>query len=218
MKEKKVFIADDHPVMRDGIRSIISRIDGCLVVGEAGTGPEAVSKIEDLKPDLVIMDITMPELDGIAVTRRITESLPDVKIIIHSMHPDVYSAIEAFRAGALGYVLKDASPDEFLAAVKKVLDGGKFASPAVAEDLLDGFVEKIRTEESSDPLDSLSSREKEVMRMLADGATSKEIAEKLYISVSTVKSHRNKIMKKLDIKDMASLVKLALKKGIITHE
>lgn len=211
----KVFIADDHPVIRNGIRSILSKGQEYEVVGEANNGTDALAGIAKSTPDVVVMDITMPGVDGITATKRITEEFPEMRVIMLSMHTDVHSAIDAFRAGALGYVLKDSPPEELLTAVARVSEGGKYASPAIAEDLLDGFVDKIKKEQTDDPFGSLSLREKEVLRMIADGATSKDIAEKLFISVSTVKSHRNKLMKKLNVHDMAALIKIAIRKGIV---
>ncbi len=218
MKKIRIFIADDYPVLRNGIKAVFSKHSGCVVVGEAGDGLEALNGIAELKPDIVIMDITMPQLDGIAATKRICEKYPDIKVIILSMHTDINNAIDAFRAGALGYVLKGSSSEDIMEAVRKVSEGVKYASPAVAEGLLDGFVEIIKKDKISDPMDTLSQREKEVFKMIADGDTSKEVAEKLFVSVSTVKSHRNSIMKKLRVNDMAGLIKAAIRKGVVTPE
>lgn len=216
MKKIRVFIADDHPVLRGGIKTALSGLPGCEVVGEADNGAEALKRITSLKPDVVIMDVTMPELSGITVTKRVTEAVPGIKVIILSMHAEPTYAIDAFRAGAMAYVLKDSSPDELLKAVGKVFEGNKYASPAVSEELFNGFVDMVRNDRSSpDPYDSLSAREKEILKHIAEGLTSRDIAEKLFISVSTVKSHRNKIMKKLEVKDMASLIKIAIRKGVI---
>ncbi|MCC6502704.1 MAG: response regulator transcription factor [Deltaproteobacteria bacterium] len=214
MKKTSIFIADDHPVFRGGLRTVLSAA-GYEIAGEADSGLSALKAISSMKPDIAILDITMPDLDGIAVTRRVLEESPATRVIIFSMHADVNHPIEAFRAGALGYVLKDSEPGEILTAVGKVASGGKFASPAVTEDLLNDFVDVIKKEQSSDPFDTLSGREKEILTHIADGSTSKEIAEKLFISLSTVKSHRNNIMKKLKVNDMASLIKTAIKKGIV---
>lgn len=217
MKNTTVFIADDHPILREGLKSAFARKSGYDVVGESDNGDGALEAIESLRPEIVIMDITMPGLNGIAATRRIVDEDPHAKVIILSMHSDPSYAIDAFRAGALGYVLKDSAVEELLKAVEKVQDGGKYASPAVADGLLNGVVEVIRKDRSAhDPYDTLSQREKEVLKLIADGATSKEVAERLFISVSTVKSHRNNIMKKLKVNDMASLVKIAIRKGIVT--
>lgn len=217
MKKIRVFIADDHPVFRNGIKSVLSGSD-YDVIGEADNGNTALKAISVLKPDIAILDITMPDLDGIAVTRRVVEEVPATRVIILSMHADLNHPIDAFRAGALGYVLKDSDPGELLKAVEKVSAGGKYASPAVTEELLNDFVDVIKKEQSNDPFDTLSGREKEILKHIADGSTSKEIAGKLFISLATVKSHRNNIMKKLKVNDMASLIKTAIRKGIVNPD
>lgn len=215
MKKTTIFIADDHPVLRNGIKTVLTVVPEYAVVGEGATGQEALSGVLDLKPDIVLMDITMPELDGITVTRRLLERLPDTKVVILSMHSDISHAIDAFRAGALAYVLKDSPPAELLQAVSKVSVGLKYASPSVAEELLSDFVDVIKKDHSMDPFDALSQREKDVLRLIADGVSGREIAERLFISVSTVKSHRMNIMKKLKVGETASLVKIAIKKGLV---
>jgi len=216
MAKTRVFIADDHPVLRGGIKSALSQLDGYEVAGEASTGTAALEAILSLKPDIAILDVSMPELSGIVVAMRAVEALPELKVIMLSMHAEPSYAIDAFRAGAMGYVLKDSSPDELLLALEKVRSGNKYASPAVSDELFNDFVEMIkRDKSSSDPFDNLSAREKEVLKGIAEGLTSRDIAAALFISVSTVKSHRNNIMKKLSVNDMASLVKIAIRKGLI---
>ncbi len=219
MRKTRLFIADDHPVLRDGIKSMFSGLREYAVVGEASTGAEAIKGISESRPDVVIMDITMPEVNGINVTKRVVEEFPETKVVMLSMHADIYHAIDAFRAGAMGYVLKDSAATELMQAVEKVTAGSKYASPVIAEDLLSDFVDSIKNDSSGrDPFDLLSNREKEVLKLIADGLKNKEIAEKLFISVSTVKTHRNKVMKKLKVNDMAGLMKEAMKKGIIKAE
>ena len=217
MTKMRVFIADDHPVLRGGIKSVLCSLEGCEVAGEASTGTAALEGILSLKPDIAILDVSMPELNGTTVATRAVEALPGLKVIMLSMHAEPSYAIDAFRAGAMGYVLKDSSSDELLVALEKVRAGGKYASPAVSEGLFNNFVDMIKSDKKpSDPFDTLSEREKEVLRRIAQGLTSRDIADALFISVSTVKSHRNKIMKKLSVNDMASLVKIAIRKGLVT--
>lgn len=218
MKNTRIFVVDDHPVLRNGIKNVLSTVPEYSVVGEAQSGKEALKGISEVKPDVIIMDITMPDLDGITVTKRVCEELPDARIIILSMHSDLFHAIDAFRAGALAYVLKDSAPGELLQAVERVMAGMKYASPSVAAELLNDFVDVIKKDHNQDPFDSLSQREREILRLIADGATSKEVADRLFISVSTVKSHRNNIMKKLKVNDMASLVKIAIRKGVVVAD
>ncbi len=214
IQKVSIFLADDHPVVRHGISSILIQHSNFVVVGEAGNGEEALRGILELKPDLAILDVSMPKLDGITVTRRILETLPKTRVMMLSMHTEVQSAIEAFRAGALGYVFKDSAQDELVGAVLNVMEGKKYASPTMADGLLDGFVDAIRAGKNDDPCDRLSARELEVFKMIADGDTSRVIAEKLFVSVSTIKTHRVHIMKKLGINDMAGLVKMAIRKGL----
>ncbi|MFQ5737320.1 MAG: response regulator transcription factor, partial [Thermodesulfobacteriota bacterium] len=164
MEKKKVFIADDHPVLRGGIKSTLSAAAVYEVVGEADNGTDALKGITSLEPDIAILDVTMPELSGITVTRRATEALADLKVIILSMHTEPIYAIDAFRAGAMAYVLKDSPPEELLKALSKVCTGNKYASPAVSEELFNDFVDMVRKDKSSsDPFDTLSGREREIL-------------------------------------------------------
>ena len=216
MKKTTIFIADDHPYIREGVRTIFTNLPDYEVVGEGEDGIDAMNSVLEIRPDIVIMDITMPRLSGIEATRRIVEELKDTRVIILSMHADPIHAIDAFRAGATGYTLKDSPPGELLKAVEKVRAGSKYASPEVAEELINDFVEVIRKGKSNDPFDTLSDREKEVLKLIAEGETSREIADRLFISLATVKSHRNNLMKKLEVNDMAGLIKLAIRKGIVS--
>lgn len=216
MQKIRIFIADDHPMIRGGIKAILANCPDCTVVGEAEGGISAVKSVAELKPDIVIMDISMPDLNGIAAAKRMIAEMPEIKIIILSMHSDVYNAIDAFRAGALAYVLKDSAPGEILEAVKKVSQGQKFASPAVAAELLNDFVHVIKKDQAfTDPFDSLTGREREVLKLIAEGSTNKEVAEKLFISLATVKTHRANLMRKLKTTDAAGLIKIAIKKGLV---
>lgn len=219
MKKIRIFIADDHPVFRDGIRSVLSKTARFTVVGEAQSGADAIKGALSLRPDVIVMDITMPDLDGITVTKRIIEQFPQARVVMLSMHSDVYRAIDAFRAGALGYVMKDSPTEELVTAVERALCGGKYVCREIAGEFIDDYVELIKKDKAvQDPFDALSEREREVIRQIADGSTSKEIAEKLFISVATVKTHRNNIMKKLKVNDMAGMIRAAIRKGIVNQE
>lgn len=211
-----IFIADDHPIVRDGITAILSAEKSYTVVGVAENGTEALNGIAEHNPDLVLMDISMPELDGILVTRRITKEFPDIKVIILSMHKGRQYAVDAFRAGARGYILKGRDSNEILLAVKRVMSGLIYVSPPLADEILSDFVNIIKGEQDTlDPFKSLTLRESEVLKLIADGYTNKKIAGKLFLAESTIKSYRANIMSKLDVHDTAGLVKLAIHKGLV---
>ena len=215
MTKTSIFIADDHPIVMDGVKSILSGNNNYNIVGEAETGPKALHGITSLAPDLVVMDISMPELDGILVTERVTKEFPNIKVIILSMHKGRQYAVDAFRAGAKGYILKGRDSDEILMAVNKVASGQIYVSPPLADEIMSDFANILAGEQPLDPFGSMSLREKEVVKLVTEGCTSKEIAEKLYLSISTIKTYRSNIMKKLKVKDTAGLIKLALQKGLI---
>ena len=214
-KEKiRILIVDDYPLIRTGLNIILSDNPEYMVIGGAADGLEALKEIEEYSPDVAFMDINMPLMDGLEATKHISEKFPDTKVIILSMRSDEESAVKAFRAGAKGYILKNAHHSQMLAAIEKVMDGGLFVSPGIANSLLSGLVEATQKGAIRDPFDILTCREKEVLGLIADGAKNKEIADKLCISLSTVKTHRAHIMEKLDIHDMAGLTKIALRKGL----
>ncbi len=215
MDRIKILIADDHPVLREGIKSLFANHSKYVVVGETEDGFKTIEKVSHIRPDIVIMDITMPNLDGLLATSRIIEDFPEVKVIVLSMHHEHHYVTEAFRAGAMGYVLKGSDPQEILIAVEKVASGRRYVSQPIADEMLSEYVDVIKRERCTEPFDLLSHREREILRLIADGATSKEIAQKLFISVSTVKSHRINIMRKLKVSDTASLIKVAIKKGMV---
>ncbi len=215
MDKIKIFIADDYPVVRRGIKTIFSESPDYHVVGEAEDGLRVLEDVRRLRPDVVFMDIIMPHLDGIQATKLITKEFPETRVVILSMHHDPVYALDAFRAGAWAYVLKGDDPSELFRAVEKVTAGRRYASPSIADELLSDFVEIIAKEPGTEPYDSLTSREREILRLIAEGYRSREIADKLFISLSTVKSHRIHLMKKLRVNDIAGLVKVAIRKGVI---
>lgn len=215
MEKTKILIVDDHPLFRDGLKGFLSSIDEYVVVGEAGSGTEALELASTLKPDMVFMDIGLPGHDGITATSRLTALFPAIKVIILSMHDEGIYAVNAFKAGAMAYILKGAVSDDLLKALGAINAGRRFASPAIASELIGEYVEILKKDMVVDPVSTLTRREKEVMGLVAKGLSSKEISEKLFISISTVKSHRANLMVKLDAHDIATLVKIALQKGIV---
>lgn len=216
MRERlTILIVDDHPLVRKGLRAALTDEKRLQVVGEASSGEEAVAMTQELKPDVVIMDITMEGMDGIAATKKILEGTTDTKVIILSMHEEGLFALNAFKAGAKGYVIKGSPVSDLLNAIEKVSTGERYASPQVSGDLIGDFVEVLRGDGSQDPIESLTKRERMVFDLIIEGLTNKAIGEKLFISLATVKTHRVNIMKKLGVHDLAALMKVAYKKGLI---
>ena len=205
----KILIADDHTIVRQGLKLILSAHADLQVVGEAANGREAVEMAEKLRPDIVLMDVAMPELNGIEATRKMMEANSRIRILVLSMHKESVYVREILRAGARGYILKDAIDTELLSAVRSVARGDGYISPAVSGALIDNF------QKSGNPVDALSPREREVLQLIAEGKTNKEIATKLNLSVYTVDSHRGKIMEKLNLHSTGELVRFAMKNGLV---
>ncbi|MBM3736121.1 MAG: response regulator transcription factor [Acidobacteria bacterium] len=208
--KKCVLLADDHAVVRNGFRMLLNAQEDLEVVGEAANGREAVNMAGSLQPDLVVMDVTMPELNGIEATRRICELAPRTRVLALSMHKDGVYVREILKAGAKGYLLKDSGEDDFLAAVRAVGRGEGFLSPGVADAVLNDYRKHV-----TNPLDLLTSREREVLQWIAEGRTNKEIAQALNLSVYTVEAHRGRIMEKLNLHSTGELVRFAVRNGII---
>ena len=211
MKRKiRVLLADDHAVVRQGFRMILGAHADMEIVGEAGNGREAVELAESLRPDVVVMDVAMPELNGIEATRRLSASCPLTRVLALSMHKDSVYVREILRAGARGYLLKDALDSDLLSAIRALARGDGYLSPAVSDAVLSDYRRQV-----TDPLDMLSSREREVLQMIAEGKTNKEIASALNLSIYTVDAHRGRIMEKLNLHTTGELVRFAMRKGII---
>jgi DNA-binding NarL/FixJ family response regulator len=210
MKRIRIVLADDHAVVRQGFKMILAEQPDMEIVGEAGNGREAVELAERLKPDIVVMDVAMPELNGIEATRRLTASVPHVRVVALSMHKDNVYVREILRAGARGYLLKDSLADDLVSAVRAVAGGEGYISPAVSNAVLDDYRKHV-----TNPIDLLSSREREVLQMLAEGKTNKEIATVLNLSVYTVDAHRGRIMEKLNVHSINELVRFAVRNGLI---
>jgi DNA-binding NarL/FixJ family response regulator len=210
MKRIRILLADDHAVVRQGFRMILSAQSDLEIVGEAGNGREAIDLAASLRPDVVVMDVTMPELNGIEATRRLTADNPHVRVVALSMHKDSVYVREILRAGARGYLLKDSVADDLVAAVRAVAGGEGYLSPAVSNAVLDDYRKHV-----TNPIDLLSSREREVLQMLAEGKTNKEIAATLNLSVYTVDAHRGRIMEKLNVHSINELVRFAVRNGLV---
>jgi DNA-binding NarL/FixJ family response regulator len=206
----RILLADDHTVVRHGFRRILEAQGDFEVVGEVSNGREAVDQAAAQQPDVVIMDVTMPELNGIEATRRIAEASPRTRVLALSMHRDSVYVREILRAGARGYLLKDSSEDDLIAAVRAVGQGEGYLSPAVSDAVLSDYRRHV-----TDPIDLLTSREREVLQWIAEGKTNKEIATGLNLSVYTVEAHRGKIMEKLNLHSAGELVRFAIRNGLI---
>ena len=212
----RLFLVDDHPIVRSGLRMLFQAEPDLEIVGEADGGAEAIVAVQKLRPDVVIMDVAMPGVNGIEATRRIKEIAPETAVLALTMHEDEQYFFEMLKAGASGYIPKRAAPDDLVAAVRVVAQGNVFLYATLARFLMKDMVEHATVAETDAAADDLlTAREHEVLTCIADGLTSREIAEKLVISVKTVERHRENIMAKLDIHNRVELVKYAMRKGII---
>ena len=216
MRKVRILIADDHKLMRSGLRLLIEQQSDLSVVGEAGDGREAVSLAKLLQPDVVVMDISMPNLNGIESAQQITQNHPRTSVIILSMHPDESYVLRALKAGAKGYLLKDSAESDLILAVRAVAGGKSFFSPTVSRVLLDDYVRKLRRSGAEDAYDLLTAREREVFQLVAEGKSNKDVANLLNLSVYTVETHRSNIMQKLRLKGVPELTLYAVRKGLIS--
>lgn len=212
MADIKILIADDHAVVREGLRSVIESIDGVEVIAEASDGEEAVKICRWQKPDLVIMDISMPKMNGIESTRAIKKEFEEIKILALSMHNKGHFVQNIFEAGASGYLLKDCVVDEIQEAISKIIAGEIFICSRITDVVKNDYVNKLKVNTSGS--EELSPREREVVKLLANGLKTKDIASKLFISPRTVEMHRSQVMRKLNIKSVAGVVKYAIREGI----
>jgi two-component system, NarL family, nitrate/nitrite response regulator NarL len=213
-KEKiKVFLADDHPVVRKGLQSCLAKQDSLRIVGEAADGEEALAKIRELLPDVVLLDISMPRLTGLSVTETLRKELPNVKVLILSVHNNKEYIFRIIQSGAHGYVSKEAPPEELLRAIESVHAGETFFTPEVAHAALNQLVNRSG---SGDPFAQLTSREREVLVLIAEGRSNKEIASQLGIGVRTIETHRERIMRRLNIHSVAGLTRFAIANGLVS--
>lgn len=216
MRKTRILLADDHQLMRSGLRLMLERQPDLTVVGEASDGREAVSLAKSLNPEVVVMDIGMPNLNGIEAARQMTQDNPQLAVVIVSMHSDESYVLRALKAGARGYLLKDSAEVDLIKAVNAVGSGKSFFSPAVSKMLLDDYVRKLKRTGNEDPYDLLTPREREILQLIAEGKSNKDIANLLNLSVYTVESHRSNLMAKLNLRGLPELILYAVRRGIIT--
>lgn len=214
----KVLIVDDHPMVRDGMRGMLGNDHSFSVVGEAGTGAEALSAVDRLQPDLVLMDIRMPDMDGLQATHAIKKAHPEVAVVMVTMYEEPDYLVEAIAAGAAGYLLKDVSRFDLLQTLRTVVQGGTFLNPELMTKSLQKLATKAKpAPEGPSPFDALTGRERQVLKLLAQGMSNKEIAHKLIVSVATVKTHVEHIIQKLGVSDRTQAAVLAATHGLLEH-
>jgi len=218
MEKIRILLADDHEMFRAGLKALIDAQPDMQVVGEAATGEEVVAKALALEPDLVLMDIAMPGMNGIEATRQIRSARPKIQVLALTAHDNPEYFFTILQAEAAGYVLKEASPGELFAAIRAAQRGEAYFYPSVARRLLNDYLRRVRMGEERESYDGLSPREREVLRLIAEGYSNREIAQKLVISVNTVEAHRSRLMQKLNMHNRAQLVKYAIRSGLIAVE
>jgi len=216
MKPIRVLLADDHKLIRAGLVLVVQQQPDFSVIGEADDGRQAVEMVKSLKPDVVVMDIGMPNLNGIEAARQVTADRPDTAVVMLSMHADEGYVLRALKAGARAYLLKDSATTDLVQAIRAVVEGKSFFSPSVSKVLLQDYMRKLRRSGAEDSYDLLSPREREVLQLVAEGKSNKEVANLLNLSTYTVETHRAKIMQKLNLKGVPELILYAVRKGIIS--
>jgi DNA-binding NarL/FixJ family response regulator len=216
MNLTRVLLADDHALVRAGIRALLEKIPSVEVVGEAGTGREALELVRSKLPNLVLMDIAMAELGGLEALPRITKDFPSVKVIILSAHASEEYVIRALRDGASGYMLKDSATSELELAINSVIQGKVYLSPSISRTVIDDYLQRVGGAVS--PLEQLTSRQREILQSIAEGKNAKEIAADLDVSIKTVESHRLQLMDRLNIHDVPGLVRYAIRNGLVSAE
>jgi two-component system response regulator NreC len=211
----KVLIADDHAIVREGVRMILAKEKDIDVVGEAEEGGQALQLVETLRPDVVIMDISMPGMGGIEATQKLKERHPKVAVLVLTMHEDESYVFQLLRAGASGYVLKRAAAQDLVQAVRAAAKGEAFLYPSVARKVVEDYLRRVESGEERARYDGLTEREREILTLIAQGLGNQQIAEKLYISIKTVQTHRAHVLEKLGLHDRTELVRYAIRKGLI---
>jgi DNA-binding NarL/FixJ family response regulator len=217
MTKTRIVLADDHPVVRHGVRSLLQAEPEFTVVGEASNGLETVQLVEKLQPEVLVVDLMIPGLNGLEVTRQVKQRLPQTRVVVLSMHANEPYVLEALKNGASGYVLKDSSGTDLVLAVKQVLGGQRYLSPPLSERAVEAYLQRSQ-DTAFDPYDALTEREREVLHLAAEGLSNPDIAARLSISPRTVETHRANLMRKLGLKTQTDLIRYALKRGILPME
>ncbi len=211
----RILVVDDHTIVRQGLKALLEAQPGFQVVGEADNGREAVKKAQELSPEVVIMDIAMPILNGLEATRQIKRVLPETKVIALTMYNDEEYVFQILKSGASGYLIKETAVNELITAIRSIRMGNPFFSPAISRKIMESYLREDAEKKPKGESDKLTNREKEVLQLIAEGYTNNEIGNLMNISVKTVETHRAHIMSKLDIHDVAGLIKYAIKKGLV---
>jgi DNA-binding NarL/FixJ family response regulator len=219
----KVLLADDHALVRAGIISLLQQLSGIQVIAEAGDGHETLRLIKETSPDIVLLDISMPGLNGLEITDRVNKEFPKIRIIILSMHMNEEYVLHAIRVGAAGYLLKNSGIEELELAIKSVARGEMYLSPPVSRQVIMDYIKRFNSKtghkkSKSELCEILTPRQREILQLIAEGSTTKEIANKLKVSIKTVDTHRTQLMERLDIHDIAGLVRYAIRMGILTTD
>jgi len=214
--KKKIVIAEDQKILREGLKSLLSSSDDFEVVGEAEDGLDAIRCVEKYNPNLLLLDLSMPKMSGISAIKDIKTRIPETRILVLTIHESEEYILEVFQAGADGYCLKDASHSELVMAIRSVLSGNRYISPGISDKVLEGYLEEKRVLKSSTSWDTLTQREREILKLVGEGYKNKEIAKYLFISAKTVEKHRSNIMEKLDLHTASGLTAYAIEKGLVT--
>jgi DNA-binding NarL/FixJ family response regulator len=213
---KKIVLAEDQKILREGLKALLNATDEFEIVGEAEDGLNAVRCVEKYKPDLILLDLSMPRMSGISVIRETKNRIPGTKILVLTVHEAEEYILEVFKSGADGYCLKDASRSELIMAIKSVLSGNRYISPGISQKVLEGYLEDRETVKSSSSWDSLTHREREILKLVGEGYKNREIADYLCVSTKTVEKHRSNIMRKLDLHTASALTAYAIERGLVT--
>jgi two-component system response regulator NreC len=217
-QKARIVIAEDHTILREGLRSLLSSNPSFEIVGEAGDGREAIRCAEKFKPDLILTDLSMPRMNGMEAIKEIKRESPATKVLVLTVHKAEEYILATFQAGADGYILKDSTHSELMMAVKKVLSGKRYISPEISDKVIEGYLEGKKTLKSRTSWETLTQREREILKLIAEGYRNKEIANDLCISVKTVEKHRANLMEKLDLHNIQALTTFAIERGIVSRE